>query len=551
MNPRWYQDDARRKLMAALATNDSALCSLFTGGGKTNVIAWLVEEFCKNPGSRALLLAHRRELIDQMARRVRLLTGFDVEIEMGKLRAREDGFHRAKVVIGTVQSLLSDRRRRKFRTGFDLVITDEAHHATSRSYVRVTEPFLKGGAKHVGFTATPDRADKIALGNVFDVCPFDMTMRDGIEDGWLVPVRQRFVEVKGLDYSSVSKTAGDLNQKQVGEILEFEETMHRMVWPTIETAAGRKTIIFAVRVHQAERIAEIINRWKPGSAASVSGKTPEAERDDIFRRFRDGDIRFLVNVGVATEGFDDPGIEVVALMRPLLSRALVEQMIGRGTRPLPGTVDGPPTADARKKAIAASAKPHLLVLDFLGNAGRHPLVHAADVLAGREMPKTVPDRTLSLSQVSTKDTPAPPDPGESEDRRLDIGDDVLEALAEAEREDRLEREERERREREALRVKARYELHDTDPFRANRSVTPRKIPRHHYYIRPSEKQLEVLRSRGHDVTNVNTMAQAGKLFDLPTPRQRQTLAAHGIVSDKLTFAEASHAIGQIKKGVKP
>src|SRR5690606_7555906 len=83
---------------------------------------------------------------------------------------------------------------------------------------------------------------------------------------------------------------------------------------------------------------------------------------------------------IATEGFDDPGIGLVVMARPTKSRALYSQCIGRGTRPLNGLVDGLDTADERRAAIAGSAKPNVLVLDFVGNSGRHKLVHATDVL---------------------------------------------------------------------------------------------------------------------------------------------------------------------------
>jgi superfamily II DNA or RNA helicase len=139
-------------------------------------------------------------------------------------------------------------------------------------------------------------------------------------------------------------------------------------------------------------LAEIFNRHEGGSANWVCGNTPKEDRRKMFSDFAAKKFRILVNVGVATEGFDDPGIEVVVIARPTKSRSLYAQMIGRGTRTLPGVVDraerdnlftGQWEAKDRLAAIASSAKKSLLVLDFVGNAGRHKLVTTADILGGK------------------------------------------------------------------------------------------------------------------------------------------------------------------------
>jgi type I site-specific restriction endonuclease len=85
---------------------------------------------------------------------------------------------------------------------------------------------------------------------------------------------------------------------------------------------------------------------------------------------------------VLTEGFDNPGVEVIVMARPTKSRALFSQMAGRSTRPLPGIVDLFDTPEERRKAIAESAKPNCLIVDFVGNSGRHKLMSSADILGG-------------------------------------------------------------------------------------------------------------------------------------------------------------------------
>lgn len=114
----------------------------------------------------------------------------------------------------------------------------------------------------------------------------------------------------------------------------------------------------------------------------MTDDTDDNSRQKTVRRYTDGNLQVLVNCMVFTEGFDAPATAVVANCRPTKSESLYLQIIGRATRTLPGVVDGPDTAELRKEAIEASAKPYCTILDFVGNSGEHKLISVADVLAG-------------------------------------------------------------------------------------------------------------------------------------------------------------------------
>ena len=265
-----------------------------------------------------------------------------------------------------------------------MLIIDEAHHATSPSYRRVIDYYRTNPAlKVLGVTATPDRADEEALGQVFQSVAFDYEVLDAIHDGWLVPIEQQMVHVEGLDYSSIRTTAGDLNGGDLAAVLEAEKNLQQMASASLAIIGQRRALVFTASVKAAEMTAEILNRHRPGMAAWVCGKTDREERRRVLAEFAAGKLQVVCNCGVLTEGFDDPGVEVVIMGRPTKSRSLYSQMVGRSTRPLPGVVDGPETAEARKAAIAASAKPSCLVVDFVGNAGKHKLITSADILGGK------------------------------------------------------------------------------------------------------------------------------------------------------------------------
>ena len=146
----------------------------------------------------------------------------DVDIEMGELRAQETIWNQSPVVVSSIQTQCAGRGKWKRMKKFDpkkfgLIIIDEAHHATSESYRKVIEWYRQNpDVRILGVTATPDRADQMALGEVFDTVAYEYGIREGIEHGWLCPIRQRLVNVGSLDFSACRTTAGDLNGADLG-----------------------------------------------------------------------------------------------------------------------------------------------------------------------------------------------------------------------------------------------------------------------------------------------------------------------------------------------
>jgi superfamily II DNA or RNA helicase len=391
MNLRDYQGVACDAVMDAFHTAPGALLVMATGTGKTVVFSEVIARWGKG---RVLVLAHREELLRQAQEKIeRVLGPGSVGLEMAEFRAAD-----RRCVLASVQTLSRPRRLRRFRPAdFGLIVTDEAHHAPAETYRRVYDYFRLGcGAddqgppvegnpdvRHLGVTATPNRADELALGRVYDVCAFEYGIEPAVADGWLVPVRQKAIKVEGLDFSSVRTTAGDLNEADLEAILAQEEQLHKVVRPTVDLSGDRPTLVFAVTVNHARLLAQLLDRYKRGSALALSGDSRPEERRQAVDDFRSGRLQYLCNCGLFLEGFDAPDTALVVMARPTKSLPLYVQVLGRGTRPLPGVVDGLPTAPERKVAIAASQKPSMLVLDFVGNSGRHKIVTAADVLGGK------------------------------------------------------------------------------------------------------------------------------------------------------------------------
>jgi len=353
-----YQLAAVAAVLDAFRAGDRrTLLVLATGLGKTVCFADIARLGAEH-GRRVLVLAHRTELLEQALAKLRAV-GVDAAIEQGPNRAGD-----AAVVVASVQTLRGKRLASWPADSFHLIVIDESHHATATSYRTVLDHFA--AARVLGVTATPDRGDGQALGDVFESVAYRYELRAAIRDGWLAPIRARRVVLEGVDLSSIHTRAGDLALNELAAVMGDEEALHGVAVPLLELAGDRRTIVFAVDVAHAHALAEVMNRYQPGVARAVDGSASSAVRSETLEAFRAGAFRVLVNCALFTEGFDEPSISCVAIARPTKSRALYSQMVGRGTRLAPGKAD-------------------CLVLDFTGTAGRHRLVGPADALAGTDL----------------------------------------------------------------------------------------------------------------------------------------------------------------------
>jgi superfamily II DNA or RNA helicase len=377
----------------ALEQHQSALVVMATGLGKSVVLSRIANEWDKG---NVLALAHRIELVDQLADTLAGDLGYRPSVEQGPRGLGLDTlFAAGHVVVGAIQSMITGRRMRKFKNHpFGLIIIDEAHRATTPSYVKLVDRYreLDPNLRVLGCTATPNRTDGTALGLVFQSVAFEMGIVDGINNGWLVDIHQKFAVVEDLDLSKIPCSRNefgelDFKQADLEELLSQEGPLHAMSRPVLDcTANGEQAIIFAASVNHAHLWAAVLNHYRPGCAAAIDGTMAKGEgqpRTEIVKRYKAGQLQFLLNFNIATEGFDAPRTQLVIMGRPTKSLLVYTQMLGRCTRPLAGLVDGCPTVEERKDAIAASAKPFSTVLDFVGNTSMASgVVTATDVLGG-------------------------------------------------------------------------------------------------------------------------------------------------------------------------
>jgi superfamily II DNA or RNA helicase len=337
-----YQRDAVEAVLAARrAGKRRLLVHLPTGAGKTVIFSHLAQLARR----QVLVLAHREELLTQARDKLQRALGGAagtsvVAIERGELRAPRD----ARVLVCSIRSLHEERLAKVLR-GRDvgLIVYDECHHAAAEDNLRVLrqlgvfEPTFTGTL--LGFTATTSRGDGQGLEQVFEEIVYSRALPELIEDGFLAPMRgYRIATTADLRQLSSSRTGLDFDEEQLAEAVDIEERNALVARSIQELARDRRTIAFCVTVNHARHLAHALNALGV-PAGIVHGAMPGEARAEALADFRAGRVQVLTNVGVLTEGFDDPGVSCVAMARPTRSEGLYAQCVGRGTRLHPGKAD--------------------------------------------------------------------------------------------------------------------------------------------------------------------------------------------------------------------
>ena len=321
----------------------TALVSMATGLGKTVVFSHI-----KRRG-KVLIISHREELVHQPIKYSDCSCG----VEQGNEHSNGE-----EVVSASVQSLI--KRLDKFSADyFDMIITDEAHHAAAPSYKKIYEHFSP--RIHIGFTATPNRGDKVRLDDVFEKIIFERDLKWGIKQGYLTDINCIRVNVS-YDLRAVKRKMGDFAVNDLDKAVNTDRS-NKEVAEIYRRYAKGQTLIFATSVEHAHNIASHIS-----GAVVVSQKTPN--RKQIIDDFTARKIPCIVNCMIFTEGTDIPLIETIIIARPTQNPSLYTQMVGRGLRKYEG-------------------KKHLTLIDCVGVTGKLDIC-TAPTLMGLDMGE-IPD----------------------------------------------------------------------------------------------------------------------------------------------------------------
>ncbi|MEX0654666.1 MAG: DEAD/DEAH box helicase family protein [Phycisphaeraceae bacterium] len=381
MTLRPYQAEAVQAVYEHLRTRDDNPCVVIpTAGGKTPVMSTICRDAVQQWDGRVLILAHVKELLEQAVDKLHV-TAPDLWHRIGvysaSLKSRDTDH---AIIVAGIQSVY---RRAAELDRFDLILIDEAHMIPP-SGDGMYQQFLKEAklvnphVRLVGLTATPYRMTTGTIcsadGLLNHVC-YEVGVRELIVQGYLCPLKSKAGRRKA-DTSGLHLRGGEFIAGEVEALMDDDNLVRSACREIVDQTEDRNSVlIFAAGVDHALHIQKVLEEMGR-ECGFVGGETLPFERTQTLQRFKDGDLKYLVNVNVLTTGFDAPNIDAVALLRPTNSPGLYYQMVGRGFRLHP-------------------SKENCLVLDFGGNILRHGPVDALQV----------EDRTPDNGEAPAKECP--------------------------------------------------------------------------------------------------------------------------------------------------
>ena len=325
---RQYQIDLENGVRQAYREGYRSPCIVLPcGGGKSVIVADIAKQTTAK-GNRVLFLVHRRELCDQIRN---TFARWGVNMQLCDI-----------MMVQTAARRLSVLPEPK------LIITDENHHCLASTYRKIYDYFPN--SRMVGVTATPVRLNGDGLGDVNDKLIIGVSAKWLIENNCLAPYDYYAPSIVDLSGAKVSR--GEFTAASVEKIVLKKAVFGDVISYYRKLADGKQAICYCTSIRHSIEMAAAFNEAGI-EAEHIDGETPKAERDEVVKKFKSGEIDILCNVDLISEGFDVPDCECAILLRPTQSLTLYIQQAMRCMRYRPG-----------KRAI---------IIDHVGNYARHGL----------------------------------------------------------------------------------------------------------------------------------------------------------------------------------
>lgn len=329
-----YQQDVKDKIFTLWKSEKNVMLQMPTGAGKTILFSSVINDIIKVPDSKILIIAHRKELLDQISSHLS-----KYNIEHGIIASTRKRSLEKNVQVASIQTL-THKNNEEITKSFvpDFIVIDEAHHTLANTYDQLWKLYPRSWK--LGVTATPCRINGAPFTNHFSELISSLSVKELIEKGFLSDYTF-YTENPDSDLSkailSIKKksSTGDYRIDDLLQNLNVERHVKKLVLSYSTYANGLKGIVYCISIEHAHNICEAYKNI--GVVAEyIDSKTPETEREQIVQDFKDGKIQVLVNVDIFSEGFDCPDVEFIQMARPTWSLSKYMQQVGRGLRTSPG-----------------------------------------------------------------------------------------------------------------------------------------------------------------------------------------------------------------------
>lgn len=396
---RYYQEEAIDALYEYFNTHPvgNPIVDTPTGSGKSMILAGFIARFLRDvPKARVIVLTHVKELIEQDGAAI---LRFWPEAPIGYWSAGLGVKKAAQITVAGIQSIHSHPT---LFSPTDVVIIDECH-LMSKNADTMYRRFIAGLMVHnphlkvIGLSATPYRLDSGLLtegkGRIFNDIAYSANVGKLIAEGFLSCLISK-AGMTRADLSGLHTRGGEFLPAELADRMDKVELIRGAVDEMLAYGQNRKSwLVFCSGVAHAQHVADCLN-LNGIPTAMICGDTPKGERERILADFKAGRLRAVTNSDVLTTGFDHPGVDLIALLRPTKSVGLYVQILGRGLRVIYASGYDLETVEGRLAAIAAGPKQNCLVLDFAGNVSMHGPIDCIKIKH-----KAAPGDSISVAPV--------------------------------------------------------------------------------------------------------------------------------------------------------
>lgn len=300
-----------------------------TGSGKTICQAFVAKRELKL-GNGTAILTPRAEIFNQTHGVTEDVVGFS---NVAQLRAGRNWNAYARVHIVSWPTLIkrvrmgTDKENLAWFPDVARVLVDEAHLSLAEKTFELLQYYAPRATIN-GWTATPGRKGGRGLGDFYTEIVPVTNVRQLIADGHLNPCEYyggALPDLKGLATRGGDWATGELSSRCA---VLIGDVVHN--W--LRLASDRHTIVFAVDIAHGELLRKKFLECGVNAVSVHNRMTPE-KRDQVVEAFKTGIAQVLINVTIASYGFDDPLVDCIVAARPTKSAVLWLQMLGRGMRP--------------------------------------------------------------------------------------------------------------------------------------------------------------------------------------------------------------------------